>query len=144
MLESNIEFTGIRLTSSESKVISSNTDKEQTREGAGRQYAIERMESEVDGGSRELHDGVSDNAPTLVLAYLLQPNPASYALRTAQPLIPHLSLRANIPPSLPPAARQALEAIPQQFDRMLQEGFEPQRAVEAIVRAMFEGDAAEA
>ncbi|GAA6050412.1 hypothetical protein JCM3770_004025 [Rhodotorula araucariae] len=83
------------------------------------------------------------NAPTLILSYLLQPNPASYTLRTAQPLIPHLSLRADIPPSLPTSAHNALEAIPAQFERMLHEGFEPQKAVEAIVRAVFVGDATE-
>ncbi|GAA5973112.1 hypothetical protein JCM11641_006275 [Rhodosporidiobolus odoratus] len=82
----------------------------------------------------------SSDAPTLTHTYRLLPSASPTALRLSRTLDPQLSLSAQIPPSLPPAARSALEAIPDQFRKMLDEGFEPEKAVEAVVEAVF-GDA---
>ncbi|GAA6041486.1 hypothetical protein JCM8097_001900 [Rhodosporidiobolus ruineniae] len=79
----------------------------------------------------------SSSGPSLTLSYTLTPSTGPTALRLARPLTPTLAFSASIPTSIPPAARTALQAVPEQFERMLREGVEPVKAVEAIVQALF-------
>ncbi|BGO89565.1 hypothetical protein NBRC10512v2_001521 [Rhodotorula toruloides] len=95
-----------------------------------------------EGGQAELtFAGQSVRSPVLTFSSRIAPSSSPLPiLRSAQPVEPHLSLAAiPPPPGLSAKARYALEAIPAQFERMLKDGCEAQAAVEAVVRAVFEG-----
>ncbi|GAA6041506.1 hypothetical protein JCM8097_001913 [Rhodosporidiobolus ruineniae] len=79
----------------------------------------------------------SSSGPSLTLSYTLTPSTGPTVLRLARPLTPTLTLFASTPSALPSSARTALQAVPEQFERMLREGVEPVKAVEAIVQALF-------
>ncbi|BGP19088.1 hypothetical protein JCM10213_006646 [Rhodosporidiobolus nylandii] len=85
----------------------------------------------------ELVFSASGFGPSLTLAYSLSPSAAPTAIRLSRPLDPHLSLTATVPPAAPSAVRATFEAIPEQFQRMLDDGFEPEKAVGAVVKAVF-------
>ncbi|BGP30034.1 hypothetical protein JCM10296v2_001786 [Rhodotorula toruloides] len=94
-------------------------------------------------GSTELtFASQSARSPVLTFSYRIAPSSSpSPILRSARPVEPHLSLAAtSLPPGLATGARHALEAIPAQFERMLKDGCEAKAAVEAIVKAVFEGE----
>ncbi|GAA5864373.1 hypothetical protein JCM8547_005800 [Rhodosporidiobolus lusitaniae] len=87
--------------------------------------------------ARQLTFSGSSVGPILVLSYHLQSSTGPTAIRHARPLTPVLSLTAQLPPSLSSSARAVFDQIPIQFERMLEDGFEPVKAVEAVVRAVF-------
>ncbi|BGP06006.1 hypothetical protein JCM10049v2_001825 [Rhodotorula toruloides] len=105
------------------------------------EFARGEMDSGQDGQTDLTFASQRAHSPVLTFSYRITPSSASSPiLRSAQPVDPHLSLAATtFPPGLSAEARHALEAIPAQFERMLKEGCEAKAAVEAIVRAVFEG-----
>ncbi|GAA5891493.1 hypothetical protein JCM6882_004490 [Rhodosporidiobolus microsporus] len=78
-----------------------------------------------------------DTAPHLVLSYRLVLSTAPTSIRKFQPLVPLLTLSAVLEKPTSASSRAALDAIPEQFERMLREGVDPHEAVEAIATAVF-------